>query len=145
MNAWLLAFYTNQPYVFIHNYRSRYIFHSLYLSIHAFPNVNVRWNQVLGDPQSHAGQVHPERYKAPIHLEQSQRWRPNHSAYRDEALSSLRADKGVCGEAAQGDSYSHVHVDSHVEPLQTSSLVVGDSDPPLKQRRLRGPLSKGTQ
>jgi hypothetical protein len=88
--------------------------------------------------------VHPERYKAPIHLEQSQGWRPNHSAYRGEACSSLRADKGVHDGAAQGDSYSHVHVDSHVEPLETSSLVVEDSDPPLKRRRFHGSLSKGT-
>lgn len=98
----------------------------------------------MGDPQSHAGQVHPEMYKAPIHLQQSQGWRPNHSAYRGEAFSSLRADKGVHGGPAQGDSYSHVHVDSHVEPLETSSLVVGDSDPPSKRRRFHGSLSKGT-
>jgi len=35
-------------------------------------------------------------------------------------------------------------VDSHVEPLETSSLVVEDSDPPLKRRRFHGSLSKGS-
>ena len=95
----------------------------------------------MGDPQSHAGQVHPERYKAPIHLKDGAL---TIQPIRGEAYSSLRADKGVHGGAAQGDSYSHVHVDSHVEPLETSSLVVEDSDPPSKRRCFHGSLSKGT-